>query len=81
MVETQDFLSQTKYADNGETSPIELPKADVLKFKLADGSWIAIRPSGTEPKIKFYIGAVGESEEATLKKIENYEKAIDGLIN
>ncbi|MFG1200323.1 hypothetical protein ODR38_08920, partial [Pediococcus acidilactici] len=50
-------------------------------FKLADGSWIAIRPSGTEPKIKFYIGAVGESEEATLKKIENYEKAIDGLIN
>ncbi|KAF0500343.1 phospho-sugar mutase [Pediococcus acidilactici] len=80
-VETQDFLSQTKYADNGETSPIELPKADVLKFKLADGSWIAIRPSGTEPKIKFYIGAVGESEEATLKKIENYEKAIDGLIN
>ena len=81
VVETQDFLSQTKYADNGETSPIELPKADVLKFKLADGSWIAIRPSGTEPKIKFYIGAVGESEEATLKKIENYEKAIDGLIN
>ncbi len=51
VVETQDFLSQTKYADNGETSPIELPKADVLKFKLADGSWIAIRPSGTNQRL------------------------------
>lgn len=38
----------------------DLPKSDVLKFILDDGSWIAVRPSGTEPKIKFYFGCNGE---------------------
>ncbi|MBQ2004814.1 MAG: phospho-sugar mutase, partial [Peptococcaceae bacterium] len=38
-----------------------LPKADVLKFFLADGGWIAVRPSGTEPKIKFYYSVRGET--------------------
>ena len=52
-----------------------LPKSDVLKFILEDGSWIAIRPSGTEPKIKFYIGCKGNSiyeAENTINNIERY---------
>ena len=46
-----------------------LPKADVVKFILMDGSWICVRPSGTEPKCKFYIGVCHEQAEAQLEKI------------
>lgn len=49
---------------------IDLPKANVLKFIFADGTWIAVRPSGTEPKIKFYIGAVADTEEAANKRLD-----------
>lgn len=78
--ETEDFLAQTKYEADGSTQAIKLPKADVLKFTLDDGNWIAIRPSGTEPKIKFYIGTVGEDEKDALNKIDVFETAINELI-
>ncbi|MCJ0405160.1 phospho-sugar mutase [Clostridioides difficile] len=48
-----------------------LPKSDVLKFLLEDGSWIAIRPSGTEPKIKFYFGANSDNQEDVEFKLNN----------
>lgn len=47
----------------------ELPKADVLKFHLKDGGWVAIRPSGTEPKIKFYFSTVAQNQEAAEQKL------------
>lgn len=80
VLETEDFLAQTKYEADGSTQAIKLPKADVLKFTLDDGTWIAIRPSGTEPKIKFYIGTVGEDEKDALSKIDVFETAINELI-
>lgn len=80
VLETEDFLVQTKYEADGSTQAIKLPKADVLKFTLDDGTWIAIRPSGTEPKIKFYIGTVGEDEKDALNKIDVFETAINELI-
>lgn len=80
VLETKDFLAQTKYEADGSTQAIKLPKADVLKFTLDDGTWIAIRPSGTEPKIKFYIGTVGEDEKDALNKIDVFETAINELI-
>lgn len=80
VLETEDFLAQTKYEADGFTQAIKLPKADVLKFTLDDGTWIAIRPSGTEPKIKFYIGTVGEDEKDALNKIDVFETAINELI-
>ncbi|MCS8563718.1 phospho-sugar mutase [Pediococcus pentosaceus] len=80
VLETEDFLAQTKYEADGSTQAIKLPKADVLKFTLDDGTWIAIRPSGTEPKIKFYIGTVGEDEKDALNKIDVFETAINELI-
>lgn len=49
----------------------DLPKSDVLKFLLEDGSWIAIRPSGTEPKIKFYFGANSDKQEDVEFKLKN----------
>lgn len=58
---------------NDETG---LPKSDVLKFFLEKGSWFAIRPSGTEPKIKVYLGVKTDSEEESLEKLEILKEKI-----
>jgi len=47
---------------------------------LADDSWFAVRPSGTEPKIKFYIATVGESEADAKQKIANIEAEINAFV-
>ena len=57
-----------------------LPKADVLKYFLEDGSWVAIRPSGTEPKLKFYVAVKGETEEVSNEKINGIKTYIDSTI-
>lgn len=54
-----------------------LPKSDVLKFFFHDDSWCAIRPSGTEPKIKYYIGVKGDSEVDAEKKIQRIINFLD----
>jgi phosphoglucomutase len=48
--------------ESGDQRPLDLPIANALKFKLSDGAWFAIRPSGTEPKIKFYFGVQAETQ-------------------
>lgn len=65
----KDYLTstETRLAD-GSTLGIDLPKSDVLQFFLSDGSKITVRPSGTEPKIKFYFGA-----KAPLARVEDFE--------
>jgi phosphoglucomutase len=58
----------------GEVTPTGLPKSDVLYFELNDNAWCAVRPSGTEPKIKFYFGVKGSTmtdADARLKKLMN----------
>lgn len=80
VISTEDYATQTKTFDTGEQEQIDLPTANVVKYALEDGSWIAIRPSGTEPKIKFYIGVRGESAEISQEKIKQYETAINKLI-
>ena len=71
-----DFqLSHTKHAD-GRVEKLDFPKANVLKFHLEDGSTVAVRPSGTEPKIKFYI-----SVNAALKDVEDYANLQASLNN
>lgn len=80
VVATEDFgAQQTTFAD-GTKQPIALPKADVLKYLLADGSWVAIRPSGTEPKIKFYIAAKGETQASVSAKVAEINRSIELLI-
>lgn len=59
----EDFKAQTATVADGTVTNLTTPPSDVLKYTLADGSWIAVRPSGTEPKIKFYIAVVGETNE------------------
>lgn len=58
-----------------------LPKSNVLKYYLEDGSWYAVRPSGTEPKIKFYFSVVDESNEKAKEKLEKVERYILDTIN
>ncbi|WP_137625185.1 phospho-sugar mutase [Lactiplantibacillus pingfangensis] len=80
VVSTEDFSSQTETFADGHTAPIALPTANVLKYKLADGTWIAIRPSGTEPKIKFYIGTLGDSLAEANTKLDQFDQAIQAFI-
>ena len=67
-------------AADGTVTNLTTPPSDVLKYTLADGSWIAVRPSGTEPKIKFYIAVVGESNEDSQAKIANIEAEINAFV-
>ncbi|WP_172935020.1 phospho-sugar mutase [Streptococcus sp. 2106] len=75
----EDFKAQTATAD-GTVTNLTTPPSDVLKYTLADGSWIAVRPSGTEPKIKFYIAVVGETTEESQAKIANIEAEINAFV-
>ena len=76
----EDFKAQTATAADGTVTNLTTPPSDVLKYTLADGSWIAVRPSGTEPKIKFYIAVVGESNEDSQAKIANIESEINAFV-
>ena len=77
---TEDFKAQTSTATDGTVTALTTPPSDVLKYTLADGSWIAVRPSGTEPKIKFYIAVVGDSNEDAQAKITAIEAEINAFI-
>ena len=76
----EDFKAQTSTAADGTVTTLTTPPSDVLKYTLTDGSWIAVRPSGTEPKIKFYIAVVGESNEDSQTKIANIEAEINTFV-
>ena len=77
---TEDFKAQTSTAADGTVTALTTPPSDVLKYTLDDGSWIAVRPSGTEPKIKFYIAVVGDSNEDAQAKIAAIEAEINAFI-
>ena len=59
----------------------DLPKADVLKYFLEDESWIAVRPSGTEPKLKFYIAVKGKDEEEANAKLDGIKNSLDKILS
>ena len=60
----------------GEESKSGLPKSNVLYYELEDNNWCCIRPSGTEPKIKLYMGVKGKTDEEATKKLENLKQAM-----
>ncbi|VNL75535.1 phosphoglucomutase [Streptococcus pneumoniae] len=76
----EDFKAQTATVADGTVTNLTTPPSDVLKYTLADGSWIAVRPSGTEPKIKFYIAVVEETNEESQAKIANIEAEINAFV-
>lgn len=77
----EDFQKQTATKNDGIISNLTTPPSNVLKYTLADDSWIAVRPSGTEPKIKFYIATVGNDLADAETKIVNIEKEITTFVN
>ena len=79
VVQTEDFKLLTRVGLDGHQQKMTTPPSDVLKYTLEDESWIAVRPSGTEPKIKFYIGVKGETAEAAEQKIADLQAAIEEI--
>ncbi|PMD73249.1 phospho-sugar mutase [Companilactobacillus nuruki] len=77
VVESIDYLNDTDITST-ETKTTGLPKANVLKYVLEDGTWIAARPSGTEPKIKFYIGVKADTEENSINKLAEFSSVVEG---
>lgn len=66
---------------SGDLSTTNLPSSNVLYYDLTDGAWICVRPSGTEPKIKFYMGVVGTSMEDADKKSKELGESMVNMIN
>lgn len=66
--------------ETGETRPTGLPKSNVLYFDLPDNSWCCARPSGTEPKIKFYMGVKGSSLEDAQAKVEKLTEDVKAVL-
>ncbi|MBR6308210.1 MAG: phospho-sugar mutase [Lachnospiraceae bacterium] len=64
----------------GEKKPTGLPKSNVLYFDLTDNAWCCARPSGTEPKIKFYIGVKGNSLEDSAQKVEELKNNLKAIL-
>jgi len=71
----EDYKLQTrKFVETEKIELIDLPKSDVIKVYFKDGSWFAVRPSGTEPKLKIYYSTVGNSSEISksiMNKLKN----------
>ncbi|KRM58244.1 phospho-sugar mutase [Ligilactobacillus animalis] len=80
VIAAEDYQASSRQDAAGNVTAINLPRSNVLKYFLEDGTWIAVRPSGTEPKIKFYIGTQGDSEADAQAKCEKFEKAINDFI-
>ena len=74
-----DYLAQT-ITKNGVSVPTELPSSNVLSYELENGDVIVVRPSGTEPKVKFYYLMLAKDQADAEAKLENYVKVINSYI-
>lgn len=81
VVVAKDYKTQVfKNMVTGEESGSPLPVSDVLHYTLEDGTWVCIRPSGTEPKLKFYIGVKADSLQAAQDKVAMLDKDIEAKV-
>lgn len=80
VVRSEDYKECVIKEGDKVTELTGFTKSDVLKYYLEDGSWIAVRPSGTEPKCKFYYCIKGASKEDAHNKTVHFQKAMDDLI-
>ena len=82
VVSARDYkLDTIKDMTTGEVKPTGLPKSNVLYYDLTDDAWLCVRPSGTEPKVKFYYGVKGTSLEDADKKSEELGAEVLAMIN
>ena len=73
----EDYKLQEKIdLETNSKEKLLLPSSNVLKYWLEDGSWFCLRPSGTEPKIKFYFGVEGNHQDEATKKLEQLKKDV-----
>lgn len=78
----RDYLVDVRMdMTNGLTAPIGLPSSNVIYFELSGDAWVCVRPSGTEPKIKFYYGVRGDNEEAAKADSQNVGRALAEVIS
>ena len=81
VVFAKDYKTQVfKNMVTGVQSGSPLPVSDVLHYTLEDGTWVCIRPSGTEPKLKFYIGVKADSLQAAQDKVAMLDKDIEAKV-
>lgn len=80
VVALEDFEKSMKTNADGTVEEIKIPKSNVLKYLLEDGTWIAVRPSGTEPKIKFYIGTQADSQDEAFAKRQQFEDTVMAFV-
>ncbi|WP_455649457.1 phospho-sugar mutase [Enterocloster citroniae] len=82
VISARDYkLDTVKDMTTGEVKPTGLPSSNVLYYDLNDGAWICVRPSGTEPKIKFYYGIKGSSMEDAEAKAEALGAAVMAMVD
>lgn len=72
----RDYLKGIRKTPDGEESRLTLPESNVIYFELSDNAWCCVRPSGTEPKIKYYCGVKGNSGEDADIRLEELKKAL-----
>ena len=79
---TAEGLSKLKpaFKADGTVTETGLPKSNVIYFDLEDNAWCCARPSGTEPKIKFYMGVKGTSFEDADNKVENLKNDMMAIV-
>ncbi|HET6871704.1 MAG TPA: phospho-sugar mutase, partial [Sporolactobacillaceae bacterium] len=78
----EDYQASKKVSiQTGTEETIDLPKSNVLKFQLVDGSWCCLRPSGTEPKVKFYFGVKGDSLEDAKTNLQMVKEGLMERVN
>lgn len=77
----EDYLSSIRIEADGTEKVIDLPKSNVIKYYFEDSTWIALRPSGTEPKVKFYFSVCGSSLEESKQKLTQIEKQFMDLVD
>lgn len=80
VVIAEDYLARRCERSDGTVCEIALPKSDTLRWLLYDESWIVIRPSGTEPKLKLYIGACAKTKEQLTATLSALMQDVDGLL-
>jgi phosphoglucomutase len=77
-----DYLSgETADLFHGYESKTNLPSSNVLRYTLEDGSWFAVRPSGTEPKLKIYFSAIGANKDDCEQKLAELKAEVLDLLN
>ena len=79
IVKSSDFKT-SKVVEGKKESKLKLPKSNVLYYDLENNGWVAIRPSGTEPKIKLYFGVKDKTEEKAVVKLEKLKEEVQKLI-